>query len=590
LFTAIFDSFRNGKNWFSVTVSTRWFGLTVSGFFVIAFNFVSRRTFASFAHWDVWSVDFPFFTDGVSFGGTRWVSKFTLAVTNWSDFKHVIPAVESGTALVTVKGFTWSDSLSLGSTSEGTRTFSWFDTSFKIVENLTSWTLDWFFIVANIDAVVMIVHAFSPVEAHMVTSISAFESTKVKFSSFTFTWWSWSDNWFMWGMFPFGWDFWGAWWNWTWETNASFSAFHTIARLATIGRYFFSFGILDTFDFSTVTGIDFNTFRTIFRENGVIDTLATFNAYLDAFFFNDFPFSHVVTGSWARRYTWVVFSATIALHWAKSLMPPGDKDTSFVTSLSISSNSSTKTFTFTTSVTSTGIVFTVFKVPRWVDMSVACFEDFRVDNTTSFRRPGLPVWVQSTSVVDDRFFNGTSLGFPPRFGERNNVSGGNVLPVNKVVDFRFVIVTTKTFDSIGSKFWVEFDDHMGTFVPHEGNTNFSFNKDPKSSEFKVESRVTFSGDWSSSDKFDRRITDGKGDVFSAYGTFGTAFGVRSSDFKYTGNFSVKVFTFTSEHVFMSIKGFDVGVTINLTLSVAVLFSARPVTVSEASAFVASSFV
>lgn len=124
--------------------------------------------------------------------------------------------------------------------------------------------------------------------------------------------------------------------------------------------------------------------------------------------------------------------------------------------------------------------------------------------------------------------------------------------------------------------WVEFDHHMSTFVPHKSDSDFfGFNEDPKTSKSKFKSRISIGSDWRTSNNLDGRISNFEGDRFGTNSSFGTASFISGGDFEFTFDFSVDIFTFSLELVLMTIKSFDMGVTISFTSGWAFVVSATP---------------
>ena len=151
-------------------------------------------------------------------------------------------------------------------------------------------------------------------------------------------------------------------------------------------------------------------------------------------------------------------------------------------------------------------------------------------------------------------------------------------------------VTAKTFEALSFVFWINLNDHVGTFVPHKSDTDVSLDEDPKTSKFKLESRIPGGGNWSTSDQFDGRITNSKSDVFSTDSAFGTAGLVGSRDFKNVLVFSVNVFADTSKLVLSIVKSDNMGITVDFAMLWAFLVTAFPSTVVHASTVVASELV
>lgn len=565
-----FNTFAHRAGWFSVANRLG------------AFNFVFHGTLALLA-----STQTPLRTSGPEFtvvvtvvGPTAW---------DFTPGKLIVPAVRPDTSVHVVFESSWCENFAAW---KRTSTVFWGNTCFQIGKYHTFGTDNISFWFAEINAGSVIVLANGVTGGHGVTSLVTFEGAK----SFVFSeagwWWAWS-GWRTW--WALSGVFWGGWGtvgtvSWAWETDAFDLSVHTVATgaLVRLTCDLFTFSVVDTIDFHTEAVFLFQALGTVFRKNGVVDTFATFNTNFLAFFDNQIPSTDVSAGKWTSGNTWVVFSASVALHWAKSLVSPGNMDTLFVTSLSVSSDGGTETFTFSTGITSTGVVLTVFEVVVDVDVGVALGEwtGLIFQNGTSFGGPGLSEWVQSANVLDvNRFWAGGNSF--PGISELKNIRGGDVGGGNQIVKNGAVVVTAETLNVGGLVDWVEFDHHMSTLVPHQSDTDFfGFNEDPKTSESESENGVSVGGDWGSSNDLDGRFADFKSDRFGANSTFGTTSFVSSGDFEFTFNFSVNVFTFSLELELVTIEGFDMGVTISLTSRWAFVVSARPSSESAASARVA----
>jgi hypothetical protein len=273
---------------------------------------------------------------------------------------------------------------------------------------------------------------------HRVTSLVAFEGAQsFVFSEASWRWaWSgWGTWWALSGVFWSGWATVGG-VSWAWETDAFNFAVHAVATGTGVGLIgnFFAFSIMDTVDFHTETVFLFQALSTVFRKNGVIDTFATFNTNFLAFFDDQIPSTDVSAGQWTRGNAWVILSATVTLHWAKSLVSPRNVDTLFVTSLSVSGDSGAETFTFSTGVTSTGVVLTVFEVVIDVHVGVALGEwtGLIFQNGTSFGGPSLSEWVQSADVFNvNRFWAGRNCF--PGISELKDISSGDVGSGDQIV-------------------------------------------------------------------------------------------------------------------------------------------------------------
>jgi hypothetical protein len=583
-----------------------WFTFVIAAFFwtfpdIAAFIFGSSNVFWLnlfalaiwtgwfFSTWDSSTLDFVF---SGTFAGFAWTevpfgtgsSSFTVVVTvassawNGGSSKLVTPTVESSTGFVVIFVSTWWENFTAWKLAS---TVFWSDASFQVGEDHTFGALDGFFWFTEIDTGGVIVLALGVTGLHGVTSFVTFKSTDGFIFSSTWWSWAWSDDSLWSGHIFIIWGGWSTWSgvSWAWETNAFDFTVHAVATSASVGlrSNFFSFSVFNTIDFHTEAVFLFQAFSTVFRQDGVVDTFATFNTDFLAFFGDLIPSANVGTSQWASRNTWGVFSATVALHWAKTLVSPRNVNTFFVTSLSISGNSGTKAFAFSTGVTSTGVVLTVFKVVVNVDMSVAFGEwsSLVFKNGTSFGRPSFSEWVQSADISDmDWFWTGRNSF--PGISEFKNVGGWDVGGGDQVLENGSIVVTAQTLDIGGFVGWVEFDHHMGTFVPHKSDSNFfGFNEYPKTGKSKAESSVSIGSDWRTSNNFDRRIADFEGDRFSTNSSFGTASFVSSGDFEFTVDFSVNIFAFSLELELMTIKSFNVGVTISFTSGWAFVISATP---------------
>jgi hypothetical protein len=252
-------------------------------------------------------------------------------------------------------------------------------------------------------------------------------------------------------------------------------------------------------------------------------------------------------------------------------------DTFFVTSLSVSSNSSTETFTFSTGVASAGVVLTVFKVVVDVNMGMA-FREWTIlifEDRASFGRPSFSEWIQSTNISNMNWF-WTGRNSFPGISKLKDISSGDVISGDEIVKDSSIVVTAKTLDVSGFIDWVEFDHHMSTFVPHQSDTNFfSFNEYPKTGESEGKSRVSVSGDWGTSDDLDRRVTDFESNRFGTDGSFRTTSFIGSGNFEFAFDFSVDIFTFSLELELLTIKSFNVGVTISFTSTWTFFVSTTP---------------
>lgn len=420
-------------NLFTVTIWTSWFFSTWN---INTFDFVFSGTFTSSA----WS-KVPFVTWNSSFT----VVIFTVASSTWNSgsSKLVTPTVESSTSFMVIFISTWWEDFTVWKL---TRTVFWSDTSFQIGQNHTFGALDGFFWFTEINTSGVVVLALSVAGLHGVTSFVTFEGTDNFIFSSTWWSWAWSDNWFWSGHIFIIWGGWSAWSgvSWAWKTNALNFSVHAVATGASVGLRsdFFSFGVFNTVNFHTEAVFLFQAFSAVFRQDGVVDALATFNTNFLAFFGDLIPSANVGTGQWTSGNTWRVFSATVALHWAESLVSPRNVDTFFVTGLSVSSNSGTKTFAFSTSVTSTGVILTVFKVVVDVDMGVAFGEwtGLIFKNGTPFGRPSFSEWIQSADISNMLWFWTGRKSFPG-ISEFKNVGGWDVGGGDQVLENSSVVVT-----------------------------------------------------------------------------------------------------------------------------------------------------
>lgn len=211
----------------------------------------------------------------------------------------------------------------------------------------------------------------APDSGKRVASVFTLEGTELFLFFAAWGWGGWGSGWIVFFMIPWSsGDFWsGSDVSWAWKIDAPGFTLHTVARFTFSGKAWdlLAFSVFTSVDFFTEAFSSLDAFSTVFRKDGIVNALTTFNANLFAVFFNSLPFAHVGASPWARADAWVVFFTTVALHWAHTLVPPRDKDTFIVTSLSISADSGTETFAFTTGIASARVTLAVFKEPIWVD-------------------------------------------------------------------------------------------------------------------------------------------------------------------------------------------------------------------------------
>jgi hypothetical protein len=534
-------------------------------------------------------VDLEFF-DNFTFIVFNFTSAFK--AWDWIRVDLVFPAVVPHASGPVFPSFTWLKNL----VTDPTSTFFEADTSVKVRKDLTSSALSWFVFLAEVDAVVARVLALAPESRKGVASVFTLEGAKLFLFFSTWSWGAWSSSWIV--LFVVPWssgDFW-LWSSgvvWAWKIDAPFFTLHTVARLAFVRKTWdlFAFSIPSAVNFFTEAFSSFNAFSTVFRKNGIVNALATFNANLFAFFLNDFPFAHVRTSPWARADAWIVFFTAIALHWAHTLMSPRDVDTLVVTSLSVSTDSGTETFAFATSIASARVALAVFKEPFWVDKFVTSSKNaiWIFNDGAFFAGPSHPVWVKLTSVWRVSFLL-TGLVFPPRVSKIWDNFSWHTVPLEKITSDLAVVVTAETFKTSSFVFWIDLDDHVGTFIPHKSDTDISFDKDPKTGKFKGKSRISAGSNWSASDQFDRGIANSKSNVFSTNGTFRTTSFIRSSDLKDVLVFSVDIFANTGKLVLSVVKSDNMGITIDFALLWAGLVVAFPRAVGHAGTVVTVVFI
>jgi hypothetical protein len=250
-----------------------------------------------------------------------------------------------------------------------------------------------------------------------VTSLVAFEGAE-NFVVSRAGWWGWSGDTAWNGTSGVLWSGWSAWSgvSWAWKTDALNFSVHAVTASASIrlASDFFTLSVFNSVEFHTEAVLLFQAFSTVFRQDSIVDTFTTFNTNFLAIFGDLIPSSDVSTSQWTSGDTWIVLPASVALHWAKTLVPPRNVDTFLVTSLSIGGDGGTKTFAFSTGVASAGIVLTVFKVVIDVNVSVT-FREWTVlifKNGTSFGRPSFSEWVQRANVFNVYWFWTGRNSFP----------------------------------------------------------------------------------------------------------------------------------------------------------------------------------
>jgi hypothetical protein len=503
----------------------------------------------------------------------------TVAPGAWDfvDRKLIVPAVVPITCFEVVFVTTWWQDFTIWKLAV---TVFWGDASFQVGENHTFSALNGFFWFTEIDTSSEIVLTFSIAGGHGVTSLVAFEGAENFVVSST-GWCGCSGNTTWNGTSGVLWSGWSAWScvSWAWKTDTLNFSVHAVTASTSIrlASNFFTLSVFNSVELHTEAVLLFQAFSTIFRQDSIVDTFTTFNTNFLTFFGDLIPSSDVSTSQWTSGDAWVVLPAAVALHWAKTLMSPRNVDTLLVTSLSIGGDGGTKTFAFSTGVASAGIVLTVFKVVVDINVSVT-FREWTVlifKNGTSFGGPCFSEWVQRANVFNVNWF-WTGRNSFPRVSELQDVSSCDIVGGDEVVKNGSIVITTKTLN-IGSFIdWVEFDHHVSTFVPHQSDTDFfSFNEYPETGESKSESGVSVSGDWRTSNYFDRRIANFESNRFSTNGTFRTASFVCSGNFEFSFDFSVNIFTFSLELKLLSIKSFDMAVTISFASTWTFFVGATP---------------
>jgi hypothetical protein len=171
-------------------------------------------------------------------------------------------------------------------------------------------------------------------------------------------------------------------------------------------------------------------------------------------------------------------------------------------------------------------------------------------------------------------------------GKFKNVFGGNTSSGDKIHLNITVKVTAETFH-LSFVFWSNLDHQMGSLVPHKSDSEFlSFDKYPETGESELESRVSVSGDWRTSNNVDASITGLEGDGFGTDGTLRTASFVSSGNFKLAFNLGVNVLALSLESVSLAVKGLDMRVTIRFASTSTGISGALPVSDDTASTLVA----
>lgn len=392
--------------------------------------------------------------------------------------------------------------------------------------------------------------------------------------------WAWSWEFWLWCASSAVWSF--------LETHADDLLVHAVARFDS-GRFawnLFTFSESYTVDFKTEAFFELHASHTIFRENGTLWTITTFNTLVDAFLFDNMPLAEVIASLWTRANTSVVVSSTIALHWAEALVSPLHGYTLGVTSLSVSSNCSTQTFAFSTGIASASIKLTVVKVVLWVDVVVTLgkWTVLVLEDRTSLGRPSLSEWILGADIPYVGWW-GTSGNRSPRMGELENVFGGNASSSDKILLDIAVKVTAET-SHLTLVFWGDLDDHMGTSVPLKGDAEIlSGDEYPETGKPESEGIVSVLANWRASDNADAGIAGLEVDALGTYCTLGTASLVDSADFKLALDLGIDVLALSLESVSLTVKALDMGVTISLASTSAPLSRALPVTGNSTGALV-----
>jgi hypothetical protein len=361
--------------------------------------------------------------------------------------------------------------------------------------------------------------------------------------------------------------------------------FHAIGWWASIWEWvnLFTMTVSNTINDLANAFFGLHTMLTIIWHDVFVVASATFNTCVWTVGNNISPVVEVIAWLSASTDTWIVWSATVALDWAKFLVSPVDMDTMSVTFLSISTNSGTKTFAITTWVTSASVEDTVFVELGWVNMSMASLEDWSIDDWTLLDWPDLSVWVWVTDINDVSWIWACWIG-SPWITEGKNIGWSQTTSWDQIVDQLVVVVTTETLN-LTLVHWVKLDDHLCTLVPLESKTNVSINENPETSVSDTEAWALFNSDWLSSDQlhgwsFQWIIwMENNGDWLSTDSTLWTALFVSSQDLEVSiivwGWFNVCVFTGTLELVISTIESSDMWVTISSTLTWADQISALP---------------
>lgn len=286
--TAIVLSSVFGHDLLSVALAVWLLGTHASS--IDTFDFVAGNTSTGFA-----LIDLPLIVEIVALSV---VHTGTLCAWEWDGSQLVIPAVVSFASRPNVFSLTWSDLLTVW---KFAITVAGFDTSLKVSKNESAWTLNWLFLATDIHTGTVVVSALRPYCREAVADFMAFECTKILIFILTFTDWS-GGLWTFWSSSSGkGWCGWSS-WNFglarAWKTNTLGLSVHTVTRLTSIrhGSNLLALGVLDAVDLLTEALVHLQTFGSVLREHGLIDTLATFDANVLALSLNSFPLAEVGAG------------------------------------------------------------------------------------------------------------------------------------------------------------------------------------------------------------------------------------------------------------------------------------------------------
>lgn len=459
---------------------------------------------------------------------------------------------------------------------------SLWNTGLEVAENLAFWALEGLLVVAKIDTSSHVVLAFAVLHGGAVAELVTSESADLVLLA------RWSWGWGTWN--------WGSAWGSsldllktdTFDLSVQAVAGFSSSRLA---WDLLAFGVLNSFDFHTEAFFKLHASHTIFGKNGTVWALAAFNTGILTLGFDNFPVAEVTAGLWTGADAGTVVSATVALHWAHTLVSPVDVDTLLVTSFGVSGNSGTEAFALTTGVASTCIKLTVVKVVDWVDDTVTLgkWASLVLDDRASLGRPSLSEWVLGADVKDS-LWSSAHLVCSPRVSELENVFGSNAVLGDEVLLHVTVEVTA---DTLGLRVpsSVKLDLQAGTLVPDESNTELlGLDVDVSASELNPEGLLSLGGDWGASDEVDLglflTLANNEGDGLGADGTLGTASLVSSDNLELTVDLGVSVFAFSLELDLLSIKSLDMGVTISFAGTLTLVGLAVPFTDDAALTLVA----